>query len=111
MFAPRPVWGLVFITDSTLYIEPGSSSSWLQRVITSRPTPQAQERIAIPIDSMTKVDIPPPKTGLRRILAAPETEIEIHHEGSPGVLCIVLDWRGANDKLLIEILAELAPGS
>ena len=110
MFAPRPEWGLVFITDSALYVERGSSQGWLQRLVTSRPAQQAPERSTIPIDSMTKVIIPPPKTGLRRILAAPETVVEIHHGGGRKALRLVLDQRGANDKLLIEILSGLKPG-
>lgn len=107
MFAPRPEWGLVFITDSALYVERGSSQGWLQRLVTNRPAQQAPERSTIPIDSMTEVIIPPPKTGLRRLLAAPETVVEIHHEGTPRALRLVLDQRGANDKLLIEILSGL----
>jgi len=110
MFAPRPVWGLVFITDSALYVERGSTPSWFQRLVMNRQDNQGSERSTIPIDSMTKVIVPPPRTGWRRILAVPETVVEIHHAGTPGVLRLVLDRRGPNDKLLIDILSGLMPG-
>ncbi|MEE8441127.1 MAG: hypothetical protein V3S41_05345 [Spirochaetia bacterium] len=110
MIAPKPEWGLVYITNSALYIERGSTSSRLQQLFMTRHLHQAPERISIPVDSMTKVVIPPPKTGLRRILATPEIVVEIHHEGTPGVLRLQLDRRGTNDKLLIEILSGLMSG-
>jgi len=107
MFSARPEWGLVFITDSTLYIERGSSQGWLQRLVTNSPVKQAQERNTIRIESMTEIVISPPKTGLRRILAAPETVVDIHHTGTPGGVRLVLDRRGDNDKRLIDILSGL----
>ena len=110
MFAPKPEWGLVFITDSALYVERGSTPNWFQRLVMNRQGHEAPTRDAIRIDSMTKVIIPPPRTGLRRILAVPEIVVEIHHDGTPGVLRLVLDRRGPNDKLLIDILSGLMPG-
>ena len=121
MLAPRPEWGLVFITDSALYVERGSPPNWFQRLVMNRQGHEAPTRDAIRIDSMTKVIIPPPRTGLRRILAVPEIVVEIHHDGTPGVLQprdhldvvqlrLVLDQRGPNDKLLIDILSGLMPG-
>ena len=110
MFTPKPEWGLVFMTDSALYVERGSSPNWFQRLVMNRQSNEAPTRSTIPIDSMTKVIIPPPRTGWRRILAAPEIVVEIHHDGTPGVLRLVLDRRGPNDKLLIDILSGLIPG-
>ena len=109
MFAPRQEWGLVFMTDSALYTERGGSQSWIQRLMTTRQRTDAPERRTIPIDSMTQVTIPPPKSGLRGLLAAPEVTVEIRYDGTPGLLRLVLDRRGQNDKNLVDLLSRVTP--
>jgi hypothetical protein len=105
MFGPKQEWGLVFMTDSTLYVERSSSQSWIQRLITTRQKEETSERKAIPIDSMTKVIVPPPKSGLGKFFGSPEVVVEIQYDQTPGLIRLVLDRRGKHDKTLIDLLS------
>ena len=107
-FAPRPDWALVFMSDSTLYIERGSSQNWLARLITTRQRDEKQERESIPVSSITGVTVPPAPTGLRRLVAGPEVVVQIRLAGAPGLLRMVLDRRGTNDRKLIDLLSGFA---
>jgi hypothetical protein len=105
--AAAPRWSLIFLTDSALYIQHGSSENWFQRLFTMRRTAEDQERVRIPVASVTRVIVPPPKTGIYRLLSSPEVLVTVEHTGSPERLFIYLDRRGAQDKEIIDLLEKL----
>lgn len=108
MFARRPEWGLVFITESSLYIERGSTTNWFQSIVTARQPAPAPERERILLGDITGVVVPPRKTGLRRVLSGSEVVVTIERTNAALSFALVLDRRGANENRLIALLSELA---
>ena len=107
ILAPSPRWGLIFITDSAVYIESGKSQNWFQKLITTRQDNDPPERQRIPVESITRVTIPRPKTGLYRLLSSPEVLVQLVHTGTPGTTLIYMDQRGSNDRKVMDLLARL----
>jgi hypothetical protein len=106
--APKPQWGLVFVTGSSVYVDSSSEPNWYERLVVSRRKKTETERLVIPIDSIREIIIPPPKTGLSGFLAGPETGVDIVYAADRKGIRLVLDRRARQDKKLLEVLATLA---
>lgn len=102
-------WGLVFITDSSVYIDHGRQANWFERLITPGRASEETQRMALPFDSIEDVVIPDAPTGLRRFLTGSEAGVDIFLKEGPGVR-VVLDRRGTGDQALLERLANLKSG-
>ncbi|MFW6288966.1 MAG: hypothetical protein ACOC2Q_04220 [Spirochaetota bacterium] len=64
----RPLWGLLLLTRSALHVIYGHGENWATRMI--HPSPARQEAMTIPKDTITAVDLPPPPTGIWRLLGS-----------------------------------------
>lgn len=106
IFSHRPEWGLVFLTESSLYIERGSTANWFQSILTARKPTPAPERERILLRDITSVVVPPRATGLRRVFSGPEVVVTIELTSAASSFALVLDRRGANDTRLVALLTE-----
>lgn len=106
MFSPSPEWGLVFLTETALHIDRGSSPNWFQRILSVGKAAQEKERSTIHLSTIREIVIPPAKKGLRRIISAPEVAVDVFLHNGPG-LRILLDWRGEKDAQLMDMLRDL----
>lgn len=113
-FTPKPEWGLVFLTDSALFIEHGSTSNWLTRLMRNRDPEDKRERERIPVSTITNVVIPPPLGPLKAFLKGPEVSVLVQY-GNPdgsmqltGEAHLTLDRRGRQDRAFIELLSKLS---
>lgn len=108
LLSPSPQWGLVFLTETMLYVDRSSTPNWFQRLVQRDRGGGEQERTALPVGAITRIDIPEQKHGLSRLLGSPEVQIDIHFQSGAPPLRMMLDRRGPTDAAFISLLRQIA---